>query len=438
MQKYYLSCIIKELIIDIYNKNNNDNHLDNKKNNTYEYIIQSVDDIIAVHINFMKKNRIKIDNNMNKLPDLYWIPKMHKKIPKERYIAASNKCTTKLLSTIITQCLKLVTNQHRRWCSTIERTTGVNRMWIIDNSTKVLDAIQTYNENKNIKNIYSYDFSTLYTNIPHKDFKKQIKWVLDKAFNDNNRNKIYIDKYTYKAQWNERKNAYIINKAKLFKYISFLIDNIYIKVANNIYRQCIGIPMGTDCAPFLANLYLYALEWEYIDGISKKNIYLARKFSNCFRYIDDLLSFNNFKIIDKCKSKMYPKELVLNSENVSFDKCSFLDIDMNIINDKLHTNLYDKRDDFKFSINNYPRLSANVHDKRTHNIIISQLIRDSNVCSDVKDFIIKSRLLIIKLSRQSFNLDLLKSRFSLFYNKYYNLIEKYNYSKQSLIISIFP
>ena len=37
--------------------------------------------------------------------------------------------------------------------------------------------------------------------------------------------------------------------------IDFLIDNIYIKIGNHLFRQCIGIPMGTNCAPLLANLF---------------------------------------------------------------------------------------------------------------------------------------------------------------------------------------
>ena len=65
-------------------------------------------------------------------------PKCIKKIPKLRYIAASNQCTTKQLSTIITKCLKLIQNQHRKYCEQIYRRTGVNRMWIVDNSNDIL------------------------------------------------------------------------------------------------------------------------------------------------------------------------------------------------------------------------------------------------------------------------------------------------------------
>ena len=39
----------------------------------------------------------------------------------------------------------------------------------------------------------------------------------------------------------------------------YLIDNIYVSIGNRVYRQCVGIPMGTDCAPLLANLFLLTL-----------------------------------------------------------------------------------------------------------------------------------------------------------------------------------
>ena len=31
-------------------------------------------------------------------------------------------------------------------------------------------------------------------------------------------------------------------------YVEYLIDNLYVNVGNKVYRQCVGIPLGTDCA----------------------------------------------------------------------------------------------------------------------------------------------------------------------------------------------
>ena len=51
---------------------------------------------------------------------------------------------------------------------------------------------------------------------------------------------------------------YNINEKMLVVYVEYLIDNnIYVNIGNKVYRQCVGIPMGTDCAPLVANLYEY-------------------------------------------------------------------------------------------------------------------------------------------------------------------------------------
>jgi hypothetical protein len=52
--------------------------------------------------------------------------------------------------------------------------------------------------------------------------------------------------------------------------------------------------MGTNCAPFLADLFLYSYEADFIQGLLKKNEKkLARSLDFTFRYIDDVLSLHN-------------------------------------------------------------------------------------------------------------------------------------------------
>ena len=38
------------------------------------------------------------------------------------------------------------------------------------------------------------------------------------------------------------------------KMIEFLIDNIFVQFGGRLFRQVIGIPMGTNCAPLLAEV----------------------------------------------------------------------------------------------------------------------------------------------------------------------------------------
>ena len=51
--------------------------------------------------------------------------------------------------------------------------------------------------------------------------------------------------------------------------IDFLIENIYIKIDNHLFRQCIGIPMGINCATLLAYLFLYSYEVEFLRSMKK-------------------------------------------------------------------------------------------------------------------------------------------------------------------------
>jgi len=50
-----------------------------------------------------------------------------------------------------------------------------------------------------------------------------------------------------------------IDEKELFDMLEFLIDNVYIEVGNKVFRQRVGIPMGTNCAPLIANLFLFFL-----------------------------------------------------------------------------------------------------------------------------------------------------------------------------------
>ena len=93
------------------------------------------------------------------------------------------------------------------------------------------------------------------------------------------------------------------------KMIEFLVDNIYVRFGGQLFRQTVGIPMGTNCAPLLADLFLYSSENEILDKLIKeRKRKLARKFDLSYRYIDDLIFFNN-KIFNEFISDIYPKEL---------------------------------------------------------------------------------------------------------------------------------
>ena len=49
----------------------------------------------------------------------------------------------------------------------------------------------------------------------------------------------------------------------------FLLDNIYIRFGSKLYRQIVGIPMGTNCAPLVADLFLFCYERDFMLSLSE-------------------------------------------------------------------------------------------------------------------------------------------------------------------------
>ena len=89
----------------------------------------------------------------------------------------------------------------------------------------------------------------------------------------------------------------------------------------HVFQQTVGIPMGTNCAPLLADLLLYSYEADFIQGLLKKNEKkLAQSFKFTFCYIDDVLSLNYSRFGDFV-DRIYPTEL----EIKDITDASFLD-----------------------------------------------------------------------------------------------------------------
>ena len=50
--------------------------------------------------------------------------------------------------------------------------------------------------------------------------------------------------------------------AELCEAFTFLMENIYVKFDGMVYQQIVGIPIGTNCAPLIADLFLYCYCYE--------------------------------------------------------------------------------------------------------------------------------------------------------------------------------
>ena len=145
---------------------------------------------------------------------------------------------------------------------------------------------------------------------------------------------------------------------KVCEALTFLLDNIYIRFGSKLYRQIVGIPMGTNCAPLVADLFLVCYERDFMLSLSEDNQSgVIEAFNSTSRYLDDLLNINN-NFFDSMVNRIYPSELQLNKANVSDAEASFLDLHLSISDGFVKTKIYDKRGDFDFDIVNFPFLDV--------------------------------------------------------------------------------
>ena len=138
------------------------------------------------------------------------------------------------------------------------------------------------------------------------------------------------------------------------------MDNIYIRFGTKLYRQIVGIPMGTNCAPLVADLFLFCYERDFMTSLSDvKQAEIIEAFKSTSRYLDDLLNIDN-PYFEGMVNRIYPPELQLNNANTSDTEAPFLDLHLSISNGFVSSKICDKRDDFDFDIVNFPFLDGDV------------------------------------------------------------------------------
>ena len=118
--------------------------------------------------------------------------------------------------------------------------------------------------------------------------------------------------------------------------------------------------MGTNCAPLVADLFLFCYERDFMLSVSKDNQSdVIEAFNSASRYLDDLLNID-YDFFDSTVNRIYPSELQLKKANVSDTEASFLDLHLSISYGFVKTKIYDKQDDFGFDIVHFPFLDDDV------------------------------------------------------------------------------
>ena len=136
----------------------------------------------------------------------------------------------------------------------------------------------------------TYDFSRLYTTLPHNVIKEKL---------------IYLIEWTFKGEGlpyiacNERQALFTSGDIKRWfcqnvcEALIYILDNIYIRFGTKLYGQHVGIPMGTNYVPLVADLFLFCYESDFMTSLSDfKQAEIIEAFKSTSRYLDGLLNID--------------------------------------------------------------------------------------------------------------------------------------------------
>ena len=165
--------------------------------------------------------------------------------------------------------------------------------------------------------------------------------------------------------------------------LTFLLDDSFIRFGTKLYRQVVGIPMGTNCATLVADLFLFCYERGFMMSLSgDKQADIIDAFNTTSRYLDDILNINNVYYVTMV-SQIYPSDFQCNKANTADTKAAFLYLHLSNSYDIVSTKIYDKCNQFDFKIVNFPLSDGDVPRSTSYGVYISQLIRFARASSHV-------------------------------------------------------
>ena len=123
------------------------------------------------------KFELFVDEDHSKLRTLYWLPKLHKRPYKLRFIASSSACSTTELSIHLTSCLTAIKNHVIKYCTTAYERNGKKLFWSIKNSGEILNKLKS--RGFLASGLSTYYFSTLYTTLPRNLIKEKLTELIE-------------------------------------------------------------------------------------------------------------------------------------------------------------------------------------------------------------------------------------------------------------------
>ena len=376
-KKYYLHKLFKEINSDSYTPANLD-----------------LTEVLQRHKVWNDAHKYKHNEN---LPYLYAVPKMHKNPPKFRYIAgvasvkrdqdpqqprlsnvervllrSSNNaaCSTTEASKALSKYLQTIMEVLTEKDKVLYNMHGYRRCWFVTNIDNAFIYIKDNVVLLKDKSPRTFDFTTMYTQLKHDRIINNVGWAIQEAF-------------TYLSYKNSQMLSILPSFQIIMSHVNFIVKNTYLcNNDDNIKYQSIGIPMGTNAAPELANLTLYCDEAMFIDKLVAENRRQeAQSYCHTMRYIDDMLLWGNVPPSQEAYSLEY-SEQTLADGSVTFLGAKIT----KLTNGYIQTLVFDKTMEWNFPVVRYSHADSNVPSNQSSNIYLSQLIRYTTICNSIRMF----------------------------------------------------
>ena len=134
----------------------------------------------------------------------------------------------------------------------------INLFWSIENSGEILNKLKS--RGFLASGLPTYDFSTLFTTLPHNLIKEKLTELIEQYLTER-AHFIWLVMIKIPFFTSEQPQRYKLwSCQKICDALHYLLDNIFIRFGSKLYRHIVGISMGTNCAPLVADLFSFCYE----------------------------------------------------------------------------------------------------------------------------------------------------------------------------------
>ncbi len=387
-------------------------------NQVYKRVNKNSSDIIDFHKKLNSTYGVSGNQNTDmKIPTLFAIPKLHKNPYKFRFIAGAQTSSLKGLSILLFRILAFFQKYFINYCRTLQSRTGKRAYWAINSSIQALEVIKRAYHQEKIKSLCTCDFSTLFTNLPHTEIKKCLFALTNLLFKNSKKDFISVQKTVICFSESKNDKGLYFTYQEILDMINVVIDETYVQFSNFIFKQTVGVLMGGNASPLIADL---CLSWYEFMAIKESSLQEALTLRHCCRYMDDIIAINVDNFVNLA-TKIYPESLTLEETTQKDGSAPFLDLYISY-KPNFKIRVYNKTDDFNFEVTRFIFADSNMHVNMGPKVFRSQVIRVARICNCLDDFEDRVTDMVMNLVAHGFDKNRLEFAFGKFLSDYKGLL----------------